>query len=151
MTRIDAGFVESFRKRAGETLGLTPWFTVNGAEANAFRLVVGAPISFDDPRGVEQPLHPFHLLALMTRFSMEIGLPVESSDSFVTLNYGFDHVAWGRPGRPGERLRARLVLADVTDKGPGRYLVRRRNIVEADGETEPLLTALSCSYWMLSS
>jgi acyl dehydratase len=147
-TRLEADWLRAFAARAGETLGTTDWFTINGAEASAFRLAAGAPIDFGDPRGVARPLHPFHLLALMTRFAMEIGLPVETSDWFVTLNYGLDEATWGRPVMPGERLRTTLVLKDVTEKAPGRHLVRRTNIVEAEGEAAPVLTAVTCSYWI---
>lgn len=147
--RVDKNYVEALRARAGETLGVSKWITINRTEADAFRIVVRGGKSFGPPAETLRPLHTFHLMAMITGLSAELGLPIESDDHFYVLNYGFDEIVWGRPVWPGERLRAQMELLDITDKGTGRYLVRRRNIVEVEADSQPVLEAISCTYWVL--
>jgi hypothetical protein len=150
MRRVDAAYVEALRARRGETLGITPWFSVNRTEADAFRIVVGGDKRFGPPELAPCDLHPFHLLALITGQSARLGLPIESDEHFMVLNYGFDYVSFGRAVQAGERVRMSAVLLDIVDRGLGRHLIRRRNTFEAEGEPEPVLVATSLSYWVLS-
>ena len=119
-------------------------------EADVFRIIVGGGKSFGPPAETLGPIHPFHLMAMITGLSAQIGVPIESDDHFFVLNYGFDEIRWGRPVLPGEPARARMTLLDITDKGPDRYLVRRENTIEIENDDQPVLTAISCSYWVLS-
>lgn len=148
--RVDEAYVEALRSRSGETLGVSKWITINRTEADAFRVVVGGGKAFGPPAETLRALHPFHLMAMITGLSAELGLPIESDDHFYVLNYGFDEIVWGRPVLPGELVRAQMVLLDVSDKGPGRYLVRRRNSIEVQGESQPALEAISCTYWVIN-
>ena len=150
MSRVDEAYVQALRARCGETLGISEWISINRTEADAFRIVVGGEKYFGPPAETLKPLHTFHLMAMITGLSAVLGLPIESDEHFHVLNYGFDEINWGRAVFPGERVRAKMTLLDVTDKGPGRYLVRRQNIIEVDTESVPVLEAISCTYWVLS-
>ena len=57
------------------------------------------------------------------------------------FNYGFDRVRFVTPVPVGARIRNRLTLGEVRERGPGRYLVTTHNQVEIEGRDEPALVA----------
>ena len=57
------------------------------------------------------------------------------------LNYGLDKVRFLAPVKAGARVRNRITLAEVTDKGGGRKLVKLINTIEIEGEAKPALIA----------
>jgi acyl dehydratase len=57
------------------------------------------------------------------------------------LNYGTNKMRFITPVRSGARMRARITLADVEDKGGGRVLMTTRHVVEIEGEDKPALVA----------
>jgi acyl dehydratase len=48
---------------------------------------------------------------------------------------------WMSSAPNGARMRARITLADVEDKGGGRVLMTTRHVVEIEGEDKPALVA----------
>jgi acyl dehydratase len=52
------------------------------------------------------------------------------------------------PVRSGKRVRNRIRLASVEDKGSGRYLVTTENTIEIEGETKPALIASAVAVFM---
>lgn len=151
---MDKSQIAKLRNRCGEVLGVVERFTVNPTEANAFWIVVGGDIQFAPRSEVRRPIHPFHLLTLLSSLSGRIGLShglsMVSDDSFMTLNYGFEDVSFGRPVRPEEWLRATTTLISVEDKGGDRFLIKRRTIIELEGEGDPVLDVVGCSFWVFS-
>lgn len=59
----------------------------------------------------------------------------------VLLNYGFDKVRFIAPVKVDSRIRAKADLLDVTEKQPGRLLVKMAVEIEIEGETKPALIA----------
>lgn len=57
------------------------------------------------------------------------------------LNYGLDRVRLMAPVRVGKRIRNHAKIADVTERGKGRFLVKTENTVEIEGEDKPAMVA----------
>lgn len=150
---MDKKQVEELRIHCGRILGVVERFTVNRTEANAFRIVVGGGIRFGPRSEVRRPIHPFHLLTLFSalagRIGQDHGLSMASDESFMTLNYGFEDVSFGRPVYPEEWMRATMTLKSIEEKDNGCFLIRRPTIIEVEGEKDPILNVVGCSYWMI--
>ena len=57
------------------------------------------------------------------------------------VNYGLEKVRFLAPVRSGKRVRNRIRLAGVEERGNGRYLVTTDNTIEIEGEVKPALLA----------
>jgi acyl dehydratase len=57
------------------------------------------------------------------------------------LNYGGDKLRFLAPVKSGARIRDRMVLTALEDKGQGRLLVTTEHTVEIENETKPALIA----------
>ena len=64
------------------------------------------------------------------------------------VNYGLERVRFLAPVRSGKRVRNRIKLASVEEKGNGRYLVTTENTIEIEGETKPALIARTVAIFM---
>ena len=58
----------------------------------------------------------------------------------MAVNYGTDKVRFIEPVKVGSRVRGRTRLAEVTEKDPGRWLVKNLVTVEIEGVDRPALT-----------
>lgn len=91
--------------------------------------------------------HGLLLLALLPAAQYELG--VYPDDATNMLNYGFDKVRFLAPVPAGTAVVMRVELAEVEAKGPGRTLVRCRNMAYADGALDkPLMVADSLAMVM---
>lgn len=131
----------------GKELGTSPWVTVDQNRIDEFAHCTGDDqwIHVDVERAKkESPFggpvaHGYLSLALLARMSMEIG--VVPKDAVAAFNYGLDKVRFLAPVKAGARLRARISLAEVTEQGGGRKLIKMVNTVEIEGESKPALIA----------
>jgi acyl dehydratase len=57
------------------------------------------------------------------------------------INYGSDKVRYLMPVRVGKRIRSHQKVLEVTEKEPGRWLMRTAVTVEIEGEETPALVA----------
>jgi acyl dehydratase len=132
---------------AGCELGTSPWLEVTQDMVDEFAECTGDRqwIHVDVERARrESPYggtvaHGYLTLSLLARFSMEIG--AVPGDAKAAFNYGLDKVRFIAPVRVGSRIRGRLAIAEVTDQGKGRWLVKLTNTVEIEGEGKPALVA----------
>ena len=60
-------------------------------------------------------------------------------------NYGLDWVRFLTPIPVGCRIRNRMHVLEVREKGPGRFVVTTHNEVEVEGAAEPAMVAV----WLL--
>lgn len=139
--------MEEMRARIGSELGHSDWLKVEQTMIDEFaRSTKDLDELHVDPSWAarETPYggtiaFGFWTLSMLTHFSHEVGIwPVDAS---YALNYGLDRVRWVHPVKVGSRIRMRSTLADVTDRGNGRLLVRTSNVIEIEGEERPALTA----------
>jgi acyl dehydratase len=72
--------------------------------------------------------------------SLQASVGVIPADVSQVVNYGLDKLRFVAPVRAGRRIRNRVVLLSVEDKGQGR-LLKTQNTVEIEGEDKPALVA----------
>lgn len=131
----------------GRELGTSDWVLVDQARIDAFAQCTGDRqwIHVDVERAKrESPFggtiaHGYLTLSLLASLAIEIGLiPGDASSG---LNYGLDKVRFMAPVKAGSRVRGRVTLLSVEDKGNGRYMVKMANELQIDGESKPALLA----------
>lgn len=139
----------------GQELGVSDWVRIDQVQVNVFGEVTRWAVwQHTDPErcAKESPfggtiLHAFHAVSLITHFVESAG--ITAPDVASTLNYGMDKVRMMRPVLIGDgvRLRDRITLLDVADKGEGRRLLKTGHQIEADDKDEPAMYAEYLSYW----
>ncbi|RWA48919.1 nodulation protein NodN [Cupriavidus sp. UYMSc13B] len=133
----------------GRELGVSQWIVVDQARINAFAECTGDHqwIHVDVERARrESPFggtiaHGYLTLSLLAALSMDVGLV--PPDASAGLNYGLDKVRFLTPVKAGARVRNRVTLVGVEDKGGGRVIARMANTLEIEGEDKPALLAES--------
>lgn len=132
----------------GKEIGVSSWVTIDQQRINAFAECTNDKqwIHVDVERAKkESPFgttiaHGYLTLSLLADMSYEIGI-VPKDDVAATFNYGLDKVRFITPVKSGARVRARITLAEVTEQGGGRKLLKVHNTIEIEGETKPALIA----------
>lgn len=135
------------RRRLGSELGTSAWVTIDQARVEAHAEATGdRDWLHDDPERAARE-GPFGgaiaqgslLLSLLVGCVNEIA-PFADDVAFAP-NHGFGRVRFVRPVPVGARVRARMRLADLRPKGPGRWLAVVDARVEREGAEEPALVA----------
>ena len=131
----------------GRELGVSGWIAIEQERIDRFAECTGDDqwIHVDVERARrESPFgttiaHGYLTLSLLPRLNYPLGLAPEGVAQ--VINYGIDQLRFLAPVRAGARVRNRVLLLSVEDKGPGRTLIKTRNTVEIDGEQKPALIA----------
>ena len=130
----------------GEETGVSDWLVIDQDRIDAF-----ADVTLDhqfihvDPEAAAQtPLgstvaHGFLTLSLVSALAGESMLM--PAETVMVLNYGVDRVRFIEPVKVDSRVRTRTRLADVREKGPGRWLCANEVTVEIDGVDKPAMVA----------
>jgi len=138
----------------GREVGVSDWIAVDQQRIDEFADCTGDRqwIHVDVERARrESPYgttiaHGYLTLSLAASLTIDAG--VIPSDAAAVLNYGLDKVRFIVPVKSGARVRNRVVLVAVEDKGGGRRLLTLRNTIEIDGEARPALIADSLAMLM---
>jgi acyl dehydratase len=133
----------------GRDLGVSSWVILDQPMIDAFAECTGDCqwIHVDVERAKrESPFggtiaHGYLTLSLIASATFE--LLVEPAGVKQAFNYGLDRVRFVAPARAGARVRVRIKVVSVEDKGGGRFLVTTDNTVEIEGESKPALTAVA--------
>jgi len=141
-------------KHVGEEVGISSWITLDQARIAEFAHCTGDHqwIHVDAERAArESPfgttiVHGFLTLALIAPTAFEVLVPLVAPKSVV--NYGLEKVRFHAPVRAGKRVRNRIQLLAVEDRGRGRYLVTTNNTIEIEGEIRPALQASALAIFM---
>ena len=131
----------------GRELGVSDWVVVDQTRIDAFAQCTGDTqwIHVDVERASrESPYggtiaHGYLTLSLLAALAIQVGLIPE--DATAGLNYGLDKVRFVAPVKAGARVRNRVMLLAVDDRGDGRVLLKTENTLEIDGEVKPALIA----------
>jgi acyl dehydratase len=131
----------------GKELGVSDWLSIHQDRINEFAECTEdfQWIHVDVERARrESPLgttiaHGFLTLSLLARWQYDLGLVPR--DALQAYNYGLERVRFIAPVRAGARLRDRVVLLNVEDRGSGRVIITTRNTVEIEGEEKPAMVA----------
>ena len=135
----------------GRELGVSDWIEIDQARIDQFADCTEDHqwIHMDAERARREspygaPIaHGFLTLSLLPRLRMDLGLIPDGAAH--ALNYGLDRVRFLNPVKAGVRVRVRVTLLSVTDKGGGRRLLKTSNTVEIEGEEKPALIAETLS------
>ena len=133
----------------GEVIGASSWIVVEQKRIDEFAHCTDDHqwIHVDTKRAAkESPFggtvaHGFLTLALLAPTIFEVMLSrVEVKQA---INYGLEKVRFLAPVRAGRRVRNRVKIASMEDKGAGRTLLTTENTIEIEGEDKPALIALA--------
>ncbi len=137
---------ERMGAKVGQELVVSDWLVVDQAKIDAFAACTGDRqwIHVDEARAKAGPFgatiaHGFltlSLLPVLTAGAWAAGLGLDA-----LVNYGTDRVRFLAPVRAGRRVRNRMTLSSVEEKGAGRTLLSFENTVEIEGEGKPALVA----------
>jgi acyl dehydratase len=134
-------------KHVGEEMGVSSWILLDQRRIGEFAHCTGDYqwIHVDPERAArESPFggtvaHGFLTLSLIAPTAFEVLVARVEPTSVV--NYGLEKVRFLAPVRSGKRVRNRIRLAAVDERGTGRYLVTTDNTMEIEGEVKPALLA----------
>lgn len=137
---------DALRPKIGTELGVSAWLMVDQGMIDRFADVTGDHqwIHVDRARAAAGPFggtiaHGFLTLSLLPQLTTQNWLEMEGV--LGALNYGLDKVRFLTPVRAGARVRNRVKMLWVEDRGPGRVLVANEATVEIEGEDKPALVA----------
>ena len=141
-------------KHVGEEMGVSSWIMLDQARITEFAHCTGDHqwIHVDDERAARESrfggtiAHGFLTLALIAPTTFEVMSGRITPKSVV--NYGVEKVRFHAPVRSGKRVRNRIRLSAVEDRGNGRYLVTTDNTIEIEGEVRPALQASALANFM---
>jgi acyl dehydratase len=138
--------VESLRAKIGTEISLSDWLTVDQERIDRFADVTGDHqwIHVDRERAAAGPFgttiaHGFLTLSLLPLLSGQTWLKLPGVVG--GLNYGLDRVRFLTPVKCGARIRNRVKMLSMEDKGPGRTLITNESTMEIEGEPKPALVA----------
>ena len=137
---------DEFANLAGRELAASAWMQITQERVNQFADATNDHqfIHIDEARARATPFggtiaHGFLSLSLVTHLIAET-MPVPEG-SLMTINYGSDKVRYIAPVHVGKRIRAAQKVLDVTEKQPGRWLVKTAVTIEIEGEDTPAVVA----------
>ena len=153
--------IAKLKGQVGEELGVTDWFSVSQRDADLYSALTDDwDYMHNDPRWAKTSpwggtiAHGMYILSLIPSFLKETtDLPIvsDSEDEGFGLNYGFDKVRFISPLPIGQPARARIRLADVTEKTPGNFLLRIEVTVSTkDKPDETVMYAENLAYLTFS-
>ncbi|MFL4471178.1 MaoC family dehydratase [Tateyamaria armeniaca] len=131
----------------GQEVGVSNWIAVDQKMIDQFAETTRDDqwIHIDPDRAAhETPFggtiaHGFLTLSLASRFAYDC-FPMLPGQ-VMGINYGFDRLRFLSPVRPGNRLRGRFTLSDVTMRKPTELMRRTELTIEIDGQDTPALVA----------
>ena len=140
--------------QVGQEIGVSSWIAVEQSRIDEFAHCTDDHqwIHVDVERAKrESPFkapiaHGYLTLALLAPMSVEALIAHIEARQFV--NYGLDKVRFLAPVRAGKRVRNRVKVVAVDDKGQGRWLLTTENTVEIEGEDKPALIATALAMLM---
>jgi acyl dehydratase len=135
------GFADSLRDRVGEEFFVSEPFEIAQVDVDVFAAITRDwDYMHNDPKWAAEVgpwgttiAHGYFLLSLVTQFLGGAGFPIVATDDEHIVNYGLDKTRFIEAVRIGDRVRAHLRLLDLTERGPGRTLVRTEVRYETDG------------------
>ena len=132
---------------SGREFGCSDWWAVDQTVINTFADATGdyqwihvdvARCEAESPFGA--PIaHGFLTLSLLGKFLMDMGIAPQ--DCSRVINAGVNNVRFQHPVKAGQRVRAKVVVADVQEKKHARLLVTTSCTLEIEGEDKPALDA----------
>ncbi len=147
---------QTLQAMVGTQTGLSDWLLIDQARIDAFAAATGDHqwIHVDPVRAAAGPFgatiaHGFLSLSLLPMLSSSVALKLP--DVFGALNYGIDKLRFITPVRCGARVRARVRMVSLEDKGGGRLLMTNETTLEIEGEDKPALVSTNLAMILLKA
>lgn len=145
------GSIDEAIAAAGTELGVSQWFEVDQERISQFADVTldHQWIHVDTEKAAAGPFgstiaHGFLTLSLTVALTQ--GIELDVGEPRMAINYGLDKVRFTAPVPVGSRIRARVELMDVVEKGDG-IQVKRKVTIEREGEERPAMAAETLSLY----
>ena len=146
---IDGYGMKSLSEFVGKELGVSDWYKIDQDRINAFAACTEDHqwIHVDVERAEKEGpfggtiAHGYLTLSMLAPMQAEIGVIPE--DAGQAINFGLDNLRFLSPVKAGARMRMRVTLVSVEDRGKGRQLLRTQNRMEIEGGDKPALTVES--------
>ena len=146
---------ETLQAMLGTQTSLSDWLLIDQARIDAFAEATGDHqwIHVDPVRAAAGPFgttiaHGFLSLSLLPMLSGSTALNMPGV--LGGLNYGMDKVRFITPVRCGARVRTRVRMVALEDRGGGRMLMTTETTMEIEGEAKPALVSTNLSMIMLA-
>ena len=137
---------EELKEYIGKETGVSEWFEIDQDRINAFAdaTLDHQFIHVDPEAAAISPFgttiaHGFLTLSLLSHLCEHTGLMVEGIK--MGVNYGMNKVRFLTPVKVGSKVRARMTLLDIVEKGPGQFLLTTNITVDIEGIDKPALIA----------
>jgi acyl dehydratase len=138
--------IDSLRTLVGTEIGLSDWLEIDQDRIDRFADVTGDHqwIHVDRARAAAGPFgatiaHGFLTLSLLPMLSSQSWLALPGVIG--ALNYGLDKARFLTPVKCGAKIRNRVKMLSLEDKGSGRTLITHEATIEIGGEARPALVA----------
>ena len=138
--------LDPLREKIGTEISLSDWLIVDQQRIDRFAEVTGGYqwIHVDRERAAAGPFgttiaHGFLTLSLLPILSGQAWLHLPGV--LGALNYGLDRVRFLTPVKCGARIRNRVKMLAMEEKGPGRTLITNESTMEIENEAKPALVA----------
>ncbi len=135
---------EELENYVGKETGVSDWFLIDQERINTFADVTEDHqfIHVDIAAAAKTPFgttiaHGFLTLSLVSYLAANAIVGVEGT--VMGINYGCDKVRFLTPVKVNSKIRARVVLSEVTEKPGNRILMKNTITIEIEGETHPAL------------
>jgi acyl dehydratase len=133
-------------KLIGHDLGTSDWFLIDQRRIDGFADVTEDHqfIHVDLERAKQTPFggtiaHGLLTLSMIVHLCLDFVPRLQGTT--MVLNYGFNRVRFPAPVKEGARVRARVKLADVEQRGGGQYVLTIDVVMEIENEKKPALIA----------
>lgn len=143
--------LDELTEAVGQELGTSPWLEIDQDRIDAFADATEDHqwIHVDTERAAAGPFgstiaHGFLTLSLTVALTQSIEL--DMGEPKMGINYGLDKVRFTAPVPVGSRIRARVELMDVAEKGDG-IQVKRKVTIEREGDERPAMVAETLSLY----
>lgn len=140
--------VAMLAQQVGQELGISSWYAIEQDRIDRFAAATDDHqwIHVDRDRAAAGPFggtvaHGFLTLSLLAPTAYQV--LAEVFQGATAFNYGLDKVRFIAPVRAGARVRNRITLLALEQKGSGRWLLTTENTMEIEGEAKPALIAVS--------
>ncbi len=138
--------LEELKAYEGQELSPSDWFNITQERINQFAdctddhqyIHVDPEHMKDSPFG-STIAHGFLSLSLLAGHGSSDWPRLK--DSVMSLNYGLDRVRFINPVKVNSKVRFRTKIISVTEKSPGRVLIKAQKTLEIDGEEKPAMIA----------
>lgn len=146
--------LDEFASSAGRELKPSDWLLIDQARVNQFASATNDHqfIHVDPDRAAQSPFggtiaHGFLTLSLLSYLNAQNLIVPEGM--VMGINYGSNKIRYLQPVNVGERIRSRQKLLEISQKIPGRWMVRSAVTVEIENKDKPAMIAEILSMYII--